>query len=86
VLPQDLPRLAGSMNDEMVVIVAVYHLGALQKSKGGSGDSPPPSEEQLESERRALEQHFKTVANLTAAKVLYPITLRELLAIIVEQQ
>jgi hypothetical protein len=86
VLPHDLNALASSVKDQMVVIVAVYHLGGLQPSKRSSNDSPPRSEGELQAERVALEQHFKTVADLTAAKTLYPITLRELLAIISEQQ
>src|SRR5262249_30226404 len=34
VLPSDLAKLANSVKDEMPVIVAVYHLGALQRAKG----------------------------------------------------
>lgn len=86
VVPHDLKKLAGSVSDEMNVIVAVYHLAALQQLKGGSGDAPLRSDAELQSERLTLEQHFKTVADLTAAKVLYPITLRELLAILSERQ
>ena len=85
VLPHDLNKLANSVKDEMAVIVAVYHLGALQKTKSEAGDAPR-SEAELRAERETLEQQFKTAANLAAAKVLYPITLRELLAIITEQQ
>jgi hypothetical protein len=85
VLPHDLKKLAGSVKDEMAVIVAVYHLGALQKTKSESA-KPPRSDAELRAERETLEQQFKTVAELTAAKVLYPITLRDLLAIISEQQ
>ena len=70
----------------MPVIVAVYHLGALQKSKAIYEDTPRKSNTELEDERRMLELHFKTVADLTAAKLLYPITLRELLKIIAEQR
>jgi hypothetical protein len=85
VLPHDLKKLAGSVKDEMAVIVAVYHLGALQKTKSESA-KPQRSDAELRAERETLEQQFKTVAELAAAKVLYPITLRELLEIIVEQQ
>ncbi len=85
VLPHDLNKLANSVKDEMAVIVAVYHLGALQKTKREAGNAPR-SEAELRAERETLEQQFKTAANLAAAKVLYPITLRELLAIITEQQ
>lgn len=84
VLPHDLTKLAGSANDEMAVIVAVYHLGALQQTKRATPDAPQRSDAELEAERQTLERHFKKVADLTAAKVLYPITLRELLAIVSE--
>jgi len=84
VLPHDLKKLAESVNEEMAVIVAVYHLGALQQSQGGSGEGSPRLDAELQSERQTLERHFKNVAELTAAKVLYPITLRELLAILFE--
>lgn len=85
VLPNDLMKLAGSAPDEMPVIVAVYHLGSLQKSKGDP-DNPAKSDSQLQMERATLENHFKTVADLAAAKIVYPITLRSLLAILSEQQ
>jgi hypothetical protein len=85
VLPHDLKKLAGSVKDEMAVIVAVYHLGALQNADR-SPAAGKRSDAEVQAEREALEQHFKTVAELTAAKVLYPITLRDLLAIISEQQ
>ena len=85
VLPSDLNKLSRSINDEMVVIVVVYHLAALQRSTRAPDDLNR-SEADLQKEREALEMHFKTVADLTAAKVLYPVTLRELLATISEQQ
>jgi hypothetical protein len=85
VLPHDLNRLAGSVKDDMPVIVAVYHLGGLQQTKHASEDGTQRTEAELQTERQMLEQHFKTVADLTAARVLYPITLRELLEIIVAQ-
>lgn len=84
VLPHDLTKLADSAADEMPVIVAVYHLGSLQKTKGDS-DNPAKSDAQLQTERATLEKHFKTVADLAAAKIIYPITLRELLAVLSEQ-
>lgn len=85
VLPHDLNKLANSAPDEMPVIVAVYHLGSLQTG-AGDPDHPAKSESVLQTERETLEQHFKTVAELTAAKIIYPITLRDLLAIISEFQ
>jgi hypothetical protein len=85
VLPHDLSKLANSVKDEMAVIVAVYHLGALQTADSQSVKTPK-SDAELRAERETLERQFKTVADLAAAKVLYPITLRELLAIISDQQ
>jgi hypothetical protein len=85
VLPHDLNKLANSAPDEMPVIVAVYHLNSLQKTEG-SPDNPAKSDAQFQEERDALEKHFKTVAELAAAKIVYPITLRDLLAIIAELQ
>jgi hypothetical protein len=60
----------------MPVIVAVYHLGALQRT----------TEADLSRERSAVEAHMKYVAELASKKILYPITIRGLLAIISEQQ
>jgi len=85
VLPLDLNKLSNSAPDEMPVIVAVYHLNSLQKTEGNP-DNPAKSDAQLQAERDTLEKHFKTVAELAAAKIIYPITLRELLAIIAELQ
>ena len=85
VLPSDLAKLAVSVQDEMAVIVSVYHLGALQPADRNSTKAGRPDSE-IQAEREALEQHFKTVANLAEQKILYPITLRALLAIISEQQ
>ena len=84
VLPNDLRRLATAAADEIPVIVAVYHLGALQRTKRAIEEGTQRSDAELQAERDALEQHFRTVADLTAAKILYPITLRELLSIIPE--
>ena len=85
VLPHDLNKLSNSAPGEMPVIVAVYHLGSLQKGNGDT-DHPAKSDAQLQTERDTLEQHFKTVADLAAAKIVYPVTLRQLLAIIAELQ
>jgi len=85
VLPNDLAKLAASVKNEMAVIVSVYHLGALQPADRGSSKTGRP-ESEIQSERDALEEHFKTVAKLAEQKILYPITLRGLLAIISEQQ
>lgn len=82
VLPHDLAKIARKITDEMPVIVSVYHLGGLQKTKHAIEDGSQRPDAELESEREKLEQHFRNVSDLTAAKVLYPITLRELLAII----
>jgi len=83
VLPHDLNESANSAPDEMPVIVSVYHLGSLQEVQS-TKDHPAKSEAELQTERDTLEKHFKTVAELAAAKVLYPTTLRELLTIIAE--
>lgn len=85
VLPHDLNKLSNSAPDEMPIIVAVYHLGSLQKGNGDP-DNPAKSDAQLQTERDTLEKHFKTVAELAAAKIIYPITLRDLLAILLELQ
>ena len=84
VMPNDLNKLANSVKDEIAVIVAVYHLGALQQTT--RGNQIARSEAELEAERNLLELHFKTVAELADSKILYPITLRDLLAIIAAQQ
>jgi len=77
VLPNDLLKLANSVNDEMPVIMSVYHLGSLQpeQSEGSA---------RAQNERQVLESHFKTVADLASKKVLYPVTIRQLLAILSE--
>jgi len=82
VLPHDLAKITRNITDEMPVIVSVYHLGGLQKTKRAIEERIQRSDSELEAEREKLEQHFRNVADLTAAKVLYPMTLRELLAII----
>jgi hypothetical protein len=74
----DFAKLASSVSNEMPVIVAVYHLGALQTPGNDLGE--------LQAERVALERHFKMVADLAAEKVLYPLTLRNLIEIISEQR
>jgi len=85
VLPHDLNKLSNSAPGEMAVIVSVYHLGSLQKGQA-STEHPAKSDTQLQTERDTLENHFKTVAELAAAKVVYPITLRDLLEIISQMQ
>ena len=86
----DLNKLADSKKDEMPVIVSVYHLGALRGptngSEGDEGEHPTRSNANAQRDREALERHFETVAELRAKKVLYPITLRELLPIIADQK
>ena len=86
VLPHDLSTLSNSAPHEMPVIVSVYHLGSLQMKAQGDENHPPKSNAEIQAERAALERHFKTVAELAAAKVIYPITLRDLLQIISEMQ
>jgi len=89
VLPCNLEKLANSRKGELPIIVSVYHLSALQgpatelteavalrpgSPDSGSGDP-----------RHALDLHFQQVAELRARKILYPVTLREALSIISEQ-
>ena len=89
VLPCDLERLANSKKGELSIIVSVYHLSGLQKSgmesaEGGALD-PVSFKSQTDRANRALDHHFQQVAELRARKVLYPVTLREALSIISEQ-
>jgi hypothetical protein len=86
VLPHDLAKLAGSAGYQMPVIVAVYHLAGLQKTTRANAEGMVRSDQELQAERAALERHFGNVARLAASKVLYPITLRELLGIISERE
>ncbi|HXG91325.1 MAG TPA: hypothetical protein VNN73_03025 [Blastocatellia bacterium] len=88
VLTNDLEKLVDSASDEMVVIVSVFHLSALQKidSNGEQQTNRQQSSEELQKQREALARHFQTVADLVSRKILYPITLRELIAVISEQQ
>lgn len=77
VLPNDLSKLASSVSDELPVIVSVYHLGSLQAES-------PEASAKLQDERVALEGHLAMVAGLVAKKVVYPVTLRQMLAILSE--
>jgi hypothetical protein len=79
VLPNDLNKLANAVSDEMPVIMSVYHLNGLQ------ADSEE-ARAKAQAERGVLESHFQTVADLASKKILYPVTLRQLIAIIAEQQ
>jgi hypothetical protein len=78
VLPNDLTKLANAVTNEMPVIVSVYHLATLE------ADSDEPGGKVLDN-RAALEKHFETVAELVAKKILYPVTLRQMLAILSER-
>jgi hypothetical protein len=86
VVPVDYEALAGSGSpDEMPVIVSVFHLNHLQ-TVFISNQTPDP--EQTEAKtielRSALEDHFRTIAELRDQHVLYPITMRELIEILSE--
>jgi hypothetical protein len=91
VVSQNIKALAESAKNknEMAVIVSVYHLGALQKNDDPSGEAEPPSashqKADIKQQRDALERHFQLLADLRAEKVIYPITLRELLTLINQQ-
>jgi hypothetical protein len=88
-LPCDLERLANSNKGELSIIVSVYHLSGLQKSgmESAEGLSLDPISFQSEAGKagQALDHHFQQVAELRARKILYPVTLREALSIISEQ-
>jgi hypothetical protein len=91
VVTQNIKELAESAKNknELPVIVSVYHLGALQKNADPSSDAEPPSASRqdvdIQQQREALERHFQLLAELRTQKVIYPITLRELLTIISRQ-
>ncbi|MEN3335173.1 MAG: hypothetical protein V7641_4538 [Blastocatellia bacterium] len=91
VVSQNIKELAESATkkNEMPVIVSVYHLGALQKTTGSSGDDDQPAtsrqEAGIQEQREALDRHFQLLAELRDQKIVYPITLRELLALIHRQ-
>ncbi len=78
VLPYNLEKLANAVNGEMAVIVSVYHLNGIQDIDANS--------DEILKQRAALERHFQEVADLVSRKILYPITMRELLDILSEQQ
>ena len=88
VVTENLRALAESAKNqnEMPVIVSVYHLGALQKTNQPSDDAERQAvsrpQADIQKEREALERHFQRLAELRAQKIIYPITLRELLALL----
>jgi hypothetical protein len=84
VLPVDLEKLANSVNDEMAVIVSVYHLNALQTVSSSDERSQPQQE--IQKQREELSRHFQIVSDLASRKILYPITMRELSEIINRQR
>jgi hypothetical protein len=55
------------------VLVSVYHVGGLLLLKPELDDSEKKNADQR-NERELLERHFRTVADLTAVKILYPVT------------
>jgi hypothetical protein len=89
VLPCDLEKLANSKKGELTIIVSVYHLSALQRasmeSAEGAAANPQSYEAEAGKARQALNRHFQQVADLRSRKILYPLTLREALSIISEQ-
>jgi hypothetical protein len=88
-VPCDLERLANSKKGELSIIVSVYHLSSLQKSgmESAEGVTLDPITFQSEAGKagQALDRHFQQVAELRARKILYPVTLREALSIISDQ-
>jgi len=91
VVSQNIKELAESAKNknELPVIVSVYHLGALQKTDDHSSDAEQPArlrrEDEIQQQRAALERHFQLLAELRAEKIIYPITMRELLTLIARQ-
>ena len=91
VVSQNIKELAESAKNknELPVIVSVYHLGALQKTDDPSSDAEQPAtsrrEDEIQQQRAALERHFQLLAELRAQRIIYPITLRELLTLISRQ-
>ncbi|MFL6213287.1 MAG: hypothetical protein ACJ74J_05260 [Blastocatellia bacterium] len=88
----DLRKLiqsSAARKNEWPVIVSVYHLGALQKTSTRSDDNEQSlaasAEMDIQQQRAALERHFQLLAELRAQKIIYPITLRALLALIAQQ-
>ncbi|HEY9231503.1 MAG TPA: hypothetical protein VIS78_05135 [Blastocatellia bacterium] len=87
VISENIRALAESANnkDTLPVIVSVYHLSGLQKATGNAAEAEAhasPGQDNLQQQREALERHFQLLAELRAQKIIYPITLRELLALI----
>lgn len=86
---RELAESASKNKKELPVIVSVYHLNALQKTDARVEDdeqaSAPNSEADIQQQRAALERHFQLLDELRAQKILYPITLRELLALTARQ-
>jgi hypothetical protein len=92
VVTQNIRELAESSaknRKELPVIVSVYHLGALQKTNdhydNDERSSAPNLEADIQQQRAALERHFQLLSELRAQKILYPITLRELLTLVSRQ-
>lgn len=80
---RQLAEAAAKNRSNVPVIVSVYHLGALQKiGEPADADDPSPNSGQAadrQQQRAALERHFQLLSDLRAKKIIYPITLRELL-------
>ncbi|HJQ22511.1 MAG TPA: hypothetical protein VKA60_01260 [Blastocatellia bacterium] len=87
VIATNIRELAESAKnkDTLPVIVSVYHLSGLQKTADHAAEAeaqPGPGQQSIEQQRDALERHFQLLAELRAQKIIYPITLRELLALV----
>ena len=83
-----LIQASAARKNEWPVIVSVYHLGALQKTAGRADDneqSPSANTEiDIQQQRAALERHFQLLDELRAQKVIYPLTLRQLLTLLAQ--
>ena len=88
VVSEDYEALANAgAPDEIPVIVSVFHLNHLQRGYVYNRDAGDPEQQRakVDETRERLEAHFREVAALRDRKVLYPVTIRELMGILSEQ-
>ena len=86
---RELAESSAKNKKELPVIVSVYHLGALQKTNGHDDDEQSTAlnpDTDIHQQRDALERHFQLLARLRDEKIIYPITLRELLALLASDE
>jgi hypothetical protein len=91
VVSKNIKELAESAKNknEIVIIVSVYHLNALQKGNNDVGEadsiSGPYRDMEIQQQREALERHFQMIDDLHRQKIICPITMRELLMLLSQQ-